>query len=112
VLEEFLEENNRFFEPDYVPVKIDTLRMTHGAEVARKLRDGDGGIPWMAILDPDGKQLITADGPRGNIGYPFEPHEIEHFIVMLKKTAKKLKSEEIGEVEKVLKNRARKLKEK
>ena len=30
----------------------------------------NAGIPWMVILDTDGKELISSDGPKGNIGYP------------------------------------------
>ena len=84
--------------------------MIHGKEVARRLRGADrGGIPWMVILDAKGKSLITADGPKGNVGFPVKPHEIEHFITMLKKTAKKLTAEQITEIEKALKDSARKI---
>ena len=63
--------------------------MTHGAEVAKRLRgDRDGGIPWMVILDANGGELISADGPDGNIGCPVAPDGIEYFMKMLEQTAK------------------------
>ncbi|MGE4631636.1 MAG: hypothetical protein AAEJ47_01235 [Planctomycetota bacterium] len=72
-------------------MKIDTDRMTHGKEVAKRLRGtGQGGIPWMVILDAQGKALINADGPEGNIGCPVQPQERAHFMEMVKTTRTKL----------------------
>jgi thioredoxin-related protein len=96
---------------DYLDLKIDVDRMTHGKEVARKYRGGDrGGIPWFTILDPQGKSLGTADGPQGNIGFPVEPHEIAHFIDVLKKTAKRISAEQIELVEQALQASAKEIK--
>ena len=44
----------------------------------------------MVILDADGKELISSDGPKGNCGYPYQPHEVEYFIKMLKSTSSKM----------------------
>ncbi len=89
--------------PDYLDVKIDIDRMTNGKEVLGTYRTGEsGGIPWFAILDTKGKALVTSDGPKGNIGYPGEPHEIEHFIAMLKQTARKLEPAQLDRVEAAL----------
>ncbi len=41
----------------------------------------------MAILDADGNTLITSDRPKGNIGCPILPDEIEYFLTMVKKTS-------------------------
>jgi hypothetical protein len=72
---------------DYIDLKIDTDRMTHGKEVAARIRgEQQGGIPWMVILDGKGKKLITGDGPEGNIGCPVSTGERAHFIEMLQKT--------------------------
>ena len=73
------------FAKDYEVVMIDTDRMTGGAELADELRKGKrGGIPWMIILDGDGHPKATSDGPKGNIGCPVKPHEIDHFLQMIK----------------------------
>jgi hypothetical protein len=53
----------------------------------------------MAILDGDGKQLVTSDGPKGNIGCPFEPHEIAWFRTMLEKTRGKLTDEDLQAIQ-------------
>ncbi|MBI4586811.1 MAG: hypothetical protein HY717_22580 [Planctomycetes bacterium] len=79
--------------------------------MAKKVRfPENAGIPWMAILDADGKTLITSDGPKGNIGFPVEPHEIEHFLAMIRKTAKNLGADELSGLDQVLRETARKLK--
>ena len=83
--------------------------MTNGREVAGRLgKPEKGGIPWLVILDATGEKLITSDGPKGNIGYPFEPHEIEYFLTMLKSTAKGLGEERLAEVEAALNEAAKK----
>ena len=82
---------------DYIDVKIDTEKMLHGAEVAARLRKGRaGGIPWIVILDTNGKELINSDAPTGNIGCPVTPEEIKWFMTMIEKTARNLDSKEQG----------------
>ena len=72
------------FTKDYEIVMIDTDRMTEGAELAKELRKGKrGGIPWMIILGGDGQTKATSDGPKGNVGCPARPHEIDHFLKMI-----------------------------
>jgi uncharacterized protein YyaL (SSP411 family) len=89
---------------EFVDVKIDLSRMTGADEVLRRYNPGaSGGIPWFVFLDSRGKALATSDGPKGNIGYPAAPEEIEHFIGMLKKTARKLEPAQIHQVEAALK---------
>ncbi len=69
-------------------IKIDTDEMENGSEVADQLRKGrGGGIPWMVILDPAGNELISADGPDGNIGCPVGPAEIDYFLTMIERTS-------------------------
>jgi thiol-disulfide isomerase/thioredoxin len=110
-LDDFLDQQKELFERDSIDVKIDTDRMAKGKEVGRKFMGASTGIPWMAILDAEGKVLASGDGPQGNIGYPVEPHEIDHFIGMLKKTARKLGPGEIDEIRKDLEKRAKELKQ-
>ena len=84
---------------DYIDLKIDTDRMTHGKRVAERLRgQARGGIPWMVILNGDGDKLITADGPEGNIGCPVSAAERAHFIAMVQKTRQKLTDPEVDQI--------------
>ncbi len=108
VLDRFLREQRDLIAIDYIDVKIDQDRMLGGKEVVSRLRSGStsGGIPWMAILDSNGKALITSDGPGGNIGYPGEPREIEYFISMLNTTRQNLSDEQVAALERQLHDNA------
>ncbi len=69
---------------EFVTVRIDIDRMTRGKEILTRFRPSEnGGIPWFAILDSKGKSLGDSDGPKGNIGYPFKPEEIAHFMTLI-----------------------------
>ena len=50
-------------------------------------KDRQGGLPWMVILDGEGKEMISSVGPKGNVGYPVKPHEIEYFVEMIKQSS-------------------------
>ena len=83
--------------------------MTNGRELAGRLgKPEQSGIPWLVILDAAGEKLITSDGPKGNIGYPFEPHEIEYFLTMLKSTAAGMGEAKLADVETALNEAAKK----
>ncbi len=84
--------------------------MKKGKDLAGRLRDSQaGGIPWMAILDGEGKKLVTSDGPAGNIGYPAKPEEIAYFLEMLKKAGRP-EAGRIAEIGVALQESAQKLK--
>ena len=96
VLAQFMQDHEALFAKDYLDVKIDTLRMTHGAETAASyLPEGCQGDPWVVILDGTGKTLATSVGPKGNIGYPFQPEEIAHFVNMIRQTRQTLSDAEL-----------------
>ena len=95
---------------EFVDVKLDLSRMTGGEAILKRYNPGaSGGIPWFVFLDGRGKALATSDGPRGNIGYPAAPEEIEHFIGMLRKAARKLEPAQIDEIEAALKAEGQKI---
>ena len=93
MLEEFLGRAKvaERMQKDYVELTIDTDRMTHGKEVFERLKkERSGGLPWLIVLDGDGKERITGIGPEGNIGAPVEIAECAHFLDMLKQTRVRL----------------------
>jgi len=103
VLEKFLQEQNEILTLDFVAVKIDLSEMENGAEVAKRLRKSrTGGIPWMVILDADGKELVSSDGPQGNCGYPLQPHEVDHFLNMLRSTSSRIDEKQLVEIKTAL----------
>lgn len=83
-------------ERDFVDVKIDLDRMEGSKSVlARYNTKGATGIPWFALLSPSGEAIVTSDGPKGNVGCPYEDHEIAWFLEMLRKAARTLTAAEI-----------------
>ena len=86
--------------PDFVTLKIDMDRCANAAEVAERFRTADkGGLPWFALLGADGKALATADGPDGNVGFPAKPEEIQYFMGVLKKHAKRMSAAQFDLIE-------------
>jgi thioredoxin-related protein len=109
-LDKFWSEQAALLDRDYVPVKIDVVRMKQGRDVAARLGfKQKSGVPWSAIVDAKGSVLATSDGAQGNIGYPAEPAEIAHFVSMLTKTARHNNSDDIARIEAALKEAGLKL---
>jgi hypothetical protein len=91
VLEEFLgrEKTAPVFAKGWVDVMIDVDRDSHGKEINERLKGSrDGGLPWMVVLDADGKEIASsnAEPENKNIGAPIQPEESAWFGVMLEKS--------------------------
>lgn len=91
----------------YVPVKIDVDRMIGGKDMDTRFRgtgiEGNrGGIPFFVILDADGNVLGDSVGPKGNVGFPTQPEEIEHFIRLAKETGRQLTPADLEALKKSL----------
>jgi thiol:disulfide interchange protein len=70
----------------FVDVKIDTERMTHGADVLKRFRGpNESGIPWFVALDADGKVIATSEVNGKNLGFPSTDAELEGFDQFLTK---------------------------
>ena len=91
---------------DYLDLKIDTERMIGGQAMLDEYCKKPDGIPWIVILDSEGKPLVNSTSSMGNIGYPAEPHEISHFMSMLKQTARKMNQVDLDQIEATFKNAA------
>ncbi len=87
---------------DYVLLSVDSGKHRGAAAVAKRLRAAHrgGGIPWMTILDAAGKELVTSDGPNGNVGCPARPDEIAWFRAMLERTCTRLKPVDLDAIQK------------
>jgi Thioredoxin-like len=104
-LSRFLDANRELWEKDYLWIKLDH-RWDHAIDVAKRLRKGiaQGGIPWTAILDADGKILATSNAKDGqNVGFPSDAAAITHFETMLRTTALRLTPPEIARLAEALK---------
>jgi len=80
----------------FVDVKIDVDRTVGGKEVMDGYNGGYGGVPWLAMLEPDGTVIIDSVAPNGrNIGSPQAMWEIGHFRTMLATAAPEMTGAEI-----------------
>ncbi|QDT18353.1 Nickel uptake substrate-specific transmembrane region [Gimesia chilikensis] len=104
----YLDRERKIWERDYIWIKLDH-RWTGTHEIMKKLRnDAPGGIPWWAILDADGKILVTSNNDQDedqNIGFPSSTSGREHYKKMLEKTAIRLNDTEINELVDALKQK-------
>ena len=82
---------------DFVTLKIDVDRTIGGNEVFEILTKGQSsGLPWIAILNPDGSVVADSFGPDGNnIGSPYTDEEIAYFEVMMKESARNMTPSDI-----------------
>ena len=81
---------------DFIDLKIDTDRTIGGGELKSKLAGPDGGgIPWFAVLECCGKVVVDSNGPKGNVGFPYQPDEVAYFGQILKKAASNMTQADI-----------------
>jgi hypothetical protein len=73
---------------EFIPLKLDSDRSKGAKEIVVRYAGKEQGLPWFAFIDGDGKAIATSTGPKGNVGMPWQPHEVDHFKTMLV-TAKK-----------------------
>jgi len=79
-----------------VEVKIDVDEMEGGKELIISLAEISPGLPWMAILAPDGTLLADSFAPNGsNIGFPQADWEIAHWNTMMLTTVSRITEEEV-----------------
>ncbi|MFK7767412.1 MAG: M56 family metallopeptidase [Mariniblastus sp.] len=101
----WLDQHHSVFEKDYVMFSFHPGRCIGGRKLALELCKNFGGVPWFTILDKDGNELISSDGPLGNIGFPAGHDEsINHFISMLEKSRKNLTDEDLLTLRRSLKS--------
>ena len=76
-----------------------------GAQELMKSLGGQGGLPFFAFLDGDGKPIVTSnrppEGQKGdtNIGFPGEPQEIAWFLTMMRKVVPSLSAGQVQVLE-------------
>jgi hypothetical protein len=80
---------------EFVTLKLDFDRSKGAKEIEVRYAGKEQGLPWFAFIDANGQAIVTSTGPKGNVGTPWEPHEVEHFKTMLVKAKKHLTDAEI-----------------
>ncbi|WP_165074319.1 thioredoxin family protein [Paludisphaera rhizosphaerae] len=102
----FLEANKAELERHYVLIRLDASRDVHAMAVAIQCWGTDRfGVPTFAILDAEGKTLITSNVhdldeyvEARNIGFPSPSSKsgINHFMTMFKQTAPRMSDETLA----------------
>ena len=97
-LSQYLDKTRAVWEKDYIWLKMDH-RWTGANELMQKIRNGaEGGIPWIAILDSDGKLLATSNDESGeNVGFPTSQLAKSHFRKMINDTRIRLTEVEVDQ---------------
>ncbi|HLH18825.1 MAG TPA: hypothetical protein VKX45_16520 [Bryobacteraceae bacterium] len=102
----------------FVVVRVDveeqgakqSLNTPGGEELYQRLGGGKGGVPFFAFLSAAGDLIVNTNEPPGegrkggNIGHPFEPHEVDWFMTMLSKAVPAMTADERGAMEKYLRS--------
>ncbi len=95
-LARWLDDQHAILDREYVFVKLLAGIDEHVGDVLENLHQRKGGgIPWFAIIDPNGKILTTSETRDGNIGFPDDREGKAHLRQMLQQTARKLTPAEI-----------------
>ncbi|MCS7465640.1 thioredoxin family protein [Stieleria sp. ICT_E10.1] len=96
-LKTFLSAYESIFSKDFVPVIVDT-RMPDVESVTTRFGRTDDEIPWYAIIDSDGKPIVTSESTTGNIGFPADDEDRDYFRSMFDQTRRRISDAELDEV--------------
>lgn len=80
---------------EFIPLKLDFDRAKGAKEIVVRYAGKEQGLPWFVFIDGDGKAIVTSTGSKGNVGMPWQPHEVDHFRTMLVTVKKHLTDAEI-----------------
>jgi len=80
---------------EFVTLKLDFDRSKGAKEIAKRYAGKEEGLPWFAFIDTNGQTIVTSTGPKGNVGAPWAPHEVDHFKTMLLKAKRQLTDAQI-----------------
>jgi thiol-disulfide isomerase/thioredoxin len=76
-----------------------------GVDFEKSIGGKDEGFPWLAMLDTNGKPIVSSDRPdptvksgKSNTGYPDSPEEIGWFVEMLRTGAPQLSQQDLANV--------------
>jgi hypothetical protein len=104
----------KYFVPAWLTVQENAdktpLNTPGGEEVMARLGGKDAGLPFFAFLNAKGDSIVNSLRPVAgkpkpeNIGHPFQPEEVDWFIVMVKKAAPSMPPDETKVLEEWLRN--------
>lgn len=82
---------------DFIFLKIDQERTINGMEIKKDFPASEkSGIPWFAVLDNNGKEIVNSNLLDGkNMGFPASNEEISAFSTFLLKSRKNMTESDI-----------------
>ena len=92
----------RVLDRHLVLVKVSTDENPGGEEMYNEYGKARG-VPAFVILDAGGKRLADSGDDDNNIGFPYQPHEIEHYFAALKTGCPKLSESDVELLKETLK---------
>ena len=97
----FLDRHQAILKQDFIIVKFWRDHDARSDAVIQRIRAGKpGGIPWVAILDGNGKVLATGNDTAGkNLGFPNKPEGIASFMKMISSTTRRITSKQLADLE-------------
>ena len=82
---------------EFIPVRLDFDRGIGAPDIQKRYTTQTQGLPWFVFVDGAGRAVVHSTAPTtGNIGYPYEPHEIEYFGKMLQSVKPRLTDADIA----------------
>lgn len=98
-LARWLDDHRQLLEKDFVFFKVDGANDLNAAPVVQLITGGkEKGIPFNAVFDPAGKQIIGSAGPVSYLGYPTNDEDKRHLRKMFAETKQRLTDAEIEEI--------------
>jgi hypothetical protein len=85
---------SRIIDKYLVVVHVD-ISKNAGGETMYKKYGAQRGVPAWTVLDAQQKVLADSGDGRDNVGFPYQPKEIDHYVKVLKATCAKIRDEEI-----------------
>jgi len=115
-LDEFMAipQYKSIFEDNYVVVHMTVMESPQkkadetagGMEFLTKMGGDKAGLPYFVVVDPAGKKLgdslMKPGDQASNTGHPVKKEEVDHFMSVLKKTAKKMSANQAATIDKFL----------
>jgi hypothetical protein len=92
---------SRVINTHLVLIRIDITETPGGKQMYFEF-GGVGSVPSFSILDAHGMLLANSGDGDQNIGFPAQPHEVDHYFAALKVACPKLSDDEIDVLRKKL----------
>lgn len=95
-LTRWINRHHDLLEKDLVIVELTAKIDLQADEINDELGGSAHGIPFHAMMSPEGEVIVSSKGPLGNIGMPGSIEGIRHFRTMLEAVRQRMTPVELG----------------